>query len=190
VSDSHATGAAGYLFEVGVLKRIRRTGWWFTNVNDPESVADHSHRVAIIGALLAAEEGADPARTALLCVFHDTPETRIGDIPHIGRRYLTKTGDGQQIAADQVSQCSPQVTETVNGVVDEFERQESLEAVVAKDADKLECLFQAIEYSEHGHETSPWVESSLASLKTATAREWAEAAMTTPPQTWLKTFKQ
>jgi putative hydrolase of HD superfamily len=160
-----AAGAAGYLFEVGVLKRIRHTGWWFTNVKDPESVAEHSHRVAIIGALMAAQEGADPARTALLCVFHDTPETRIGDIPHIGRRYLKKASDGQQIAADQVSQCSPEVADTVFGVVDEFERQESLEAIVAKDADKLECLIQAMEYAEHGHNTAQWVESSLASLK-------------------------
>jgi len=40
------------------------------------------HSAAIIGAMLAVAEGADPARTSLMCTFHDTQETRIGDIPH------------------------------------------------------------------------------------------------------------
>lgn len=57
-------------------------------VKDPETIAEHSFRAAIVGSVLAMMEGADPAKTALLSLWHDTQETRVGDIPHVGRRYL------------------------------------------------------------------------------------------------------
>jgi putative hydrolases of HD superfamily len=53
-------------------------------IEHPESVAEHSFRTAVIGYLLASIEGADPARTALLCLFHDSQESRIGDVPLVG----------------------------------------------------------------------------------------------------------
>jgi putative hydrolase of HD superfamily len=68
---------AEFAFELGVLKRIRRAGWWHVGVRDPESVAEHSLRVALIAAI----EGAEPSRAALLAVWHDSQETRTGDIP-------------------------------------------------------------------------------------------------------------
>jgi 5'-deoxynucleotidase YfbR-like HD superfamily hydrolase len=58
-------------------------------IADPESVAEHSLRVAIVGIALAALEGADVGRTAALFVAHDAPETRTGDIPAVRRAYVT-----------------------------------------------------------------------------------------------------
>ncbi|MQA24845.1 MAG: HD domain-containing protein [Micromonosporaceae bacterium] len=52
----------GFVFETGLLKRAKRTGWWMAGIKDPESIAEHSFRAAVIGAVLAAMEGADPAR--------------------------------------------------------------------------------------------------------------------------------
>jgi hypothetical protein len=63
--DSGAAGAMSYLFEVGVLKRAARTGWWFMGEKNPETVAEHSFRTSIVGTVLAAMEGADPARVSL-----------------------------------------------------------------------------------------------------------------------------
>src|SRR5690349_23616842 len=112
-------GLAGYLLEAGLLKRAKRTGWWIVGVKDPETIAEHSFRTALIGATLAMMEGADPARTALLCLFHDTQETRVGDIPHVGRRYLTAASN-QDVTADQVSACPEPVRAGVQAVVDEY----------------------------------------------------------------------
>ncbi|MCZ7415790.1 hypothetical protein [Streptomyces sp. WMMC897] len=53
-------------------------------------------------------EDADPARVALMCVFHDTQETRVSDIPHIGRRYLTAASN-EQVTADQLADAHPSV---------------------------------------------------------------------------------
>ena len=47
-------------------------------------------------------EGADPGRTALLCLFHDSQETRIGDVPSVGKGYV-KTAPNPEVTADQVA---------------------------------------------------------------------------------------
>ena len=53
---------AKYLYEVGQLKRVKRSGWWMAGIADPESVAEHSFRTALLGYILASLEGADPTK--------------------------------------------------------------------------------------------------------------------------------
>lgn len=177
MTDDQVAGAAKYLFELGMLKRAKRSGWWIAGVKDPESIAEHSFRTAILATILAAMEGADAAKASQFAVFHDTQETRVGDIPHIGRRYLT-AADNEAVTADQVAGCPPAVAEAVRAVVEEYERQDTLEAIVAHDADKLECLIQAVEYRTQGYgNTQPWIDSCRAALKTASAQRIADAAV-------------
>lgn len=186
--DNTAKGTAGYLLEVGMLKRAKRSGWWIAGVKDPETIAEHSFRTAVVGSVLALMEGADPAKVALMCVFHDTQETRIGDIPHIGRRYLTAASN-EKVTADQVSAAHPAVASGISQVVDEYENGDSVEVIVAHDADKLECLLQAVEYREQGHaNVQNWIDTSRAALKTASAQELAEAALTMTSVDWQQTY--
>ncbi len=42
-----------FLYEAGTLKQTRRTGWWMAGVRDPESVAEHSWRTALIATIIA-----------------------------------------------------------------------------------------------------------------------------------------
>jgi putative hydrolase of HD superfamily len=65
-NDAAALAAFGY--ELGLLKRIRRSRWWHVGVRDPESVAEHTLRAVQLAAVMAAEEGTDPARAALLAL--------------------------------------------------------------------------------------------------------------------------
>ncbi|MFF3066963.1 HD family hydrolase [Kitasatospora sp. NPDC057936] len=186
--DRQAKGTAGYLFEAGMLKRAKRSGWWIAGVKDPETIAEHSFRTGVVGAVLAMMEGADPAKVALLCLFHDTQETRVGDIPHIGRRYLTAASN-ERVTADQVSAAHPAVVAGVQAIVEEYENAESPEVIVAHDADKLECLIQAVEYREQGYQNvQPWIDSSLGSLKTESARTLAEAALTMTSLEWQRVY--
>lgn len=183
-----AKGTAGFLLEMGMLKRAKRSGWWIAGVKDPETIAEHSFRVGIIGAVLAMMEGADPAKVALMCLFHDTQETRVSDIPHIGRRYL-EAASNERVTADQLSAAHPAVASGVQRVVEEYENGSSLEVVVAHDADKLECLVQAVEYREQGcGNVQNWIDTSLGSLKTASAQELAEAALNTTSIEWQQTY--
>jgi putative hydrolase of HD superfamily len=185
---STAAGTAGFLMEMGMLKRAKRSGWWIAGVKDPETIAEHSFRTAVVGSVLALMEGADPAKVALLCVFHDSQETRIGDIPHIGRRYLSAASN-EKVTADQISAAHPAVASGIQRVVEEYENGDSLEVIVAHDADKLECLIQAVEYREQGHSNvQNWIDTSLASLKTASAQELAEAALNMSSVEWQQTY--
>ncbi|MFI7550845.1 HD family hydrolase [Micromonospora sediminimaris] len=186
MNDDHdAAGAMRFIFEAGVLKRAARTGWWFAGIKNPESIAEHSFRTAIIGMMLAAMEGADPARVSMLCVLHDTQETRITDIPHIAKRYLT-AAPNTTITADQVAACPPAVAGLINAAVAEYEAGETPEAIVARDADKLECLVQAVEYRHQGIDNvQRWIDSSRAALKTTSAHRLADAALTGQPLAWL-----
>ncbi|GGP86723.1 HD domain-containing protein [Streptomyces melanogenes] len=188
MADDQSRGTAGFLFEMGMLKRAKRSGWWIVGVKDPETVAEHSFRTAIIASVLAMMEGADPAKAALLAVFHDTQETRVSDIPRIGRRYL-KAASNEEVTADQVSAAHPAVTAGVQRIVEEYENGDSPEVIVAHDADKLECLVQAVEYREQGYaNVQNWIDTSLACLKTPSAKALAEAALTMPSLEWQQTY--
>lgn len=180
--DAAALAAFGY--ELGLLKRIRRTGWWHVGVRDPESVAEHTMRVAQLAGMLAAEEGADPARTAFLALWHDTQETRTGDLPHTAHAYTDKP-DPRRITADQTEQLPERSREVIRTAVDEYEARETAEAQCAKDADKLEMLLQAVEYRDVGvQRVDGWIDSARKALTTETARRIAEAAVHLSPLTW------
>ncbi|MFJ4667760.1 HD domain-containing protein [Kitasatospora purpeofusca] len=61
-------------------------------MKDPETIAEHSFRAGVVGAVLAMMEGADPAKVALMCLFHDTQETRVGPPARRGRATMTSLG--------------------------------------------------------------------------------------------------
>ena len=174
-----------FLYELGLLKRHKRTGWVIAGIAEPESIADHSHRTAVIASAIAAMEGADPQRAAFLALFHDSQETRTTDIPHLGKRYLKATAN-TEVTREQVVGLPDALAGVITDAVDEYEARESPEAVCARDADKLECLLQAIEYREQGsRQTQPWVDTSLASLTTDTAKQLAREALARGPLEWV-----
>jgi putative hydrolases of HD superfamily len=182
--DSQVAAIVDYFFEAGTLKRLPRTGWLNAGIKHPETIAEHSHRTGLIGAVLAIMEGADPAKVAYMGVIHDTQETRIGDIAYIGRRYL-KAADNRDVTADQTADAPPAVREALAAIVDEIESYETLESIIHRDADKLECLFQAIEYRETGNTNmQQFYESMLRDLVTASARTIAVTAVAVSSQRW------
>jgi putative hydrolase of HD superfamily len=178
----------GFVYEIGLLKRYKRTGWLVAGVSDPESIADHSFRAAALSAIIAAMEGADAERAALLSLFHDSQETRLTDIPYLAKSYVTRAPN-EQVTADQTRGLPGPVADLISGSVAEYEQKTSLEARCARDADKLECLIQAIEYREQGNQNiQPWIDSSLAALQTASAKKLADEALRMRSLDWLARF--
>ena len=182
--DAGIEATARLVFETGLLKLARRTGWWLCGVKDPESIAEHSFRTAIIAGLLAEMEGADPARATYLAVWHDSQETRIGDIPHLGRRYLDAVSN-VQVTADQTTGLPERLAAGLRALVEDYEQGDSLEVQCAHDADKLECLFQGVEYRDNGYaNVTGWIESSRAKLRTRSAQALADVAVKMSSQQW------
>ncbi|MFC1434373.1 HD family hydrolase [Streptacidiphilus sp. N1-3] len=179
---------ANFLFEAGTLKNARRTGWWMAGIRDPESVAEHSWRTSLIASVIAQLEGADPARAALMSVWHDSQETRTGDVNHLGKKYLGKEASPEQVTADQVAGMPEALARAVQAVVAEYEARDTPEAVCARDADKLECLLQGLEYKAQGYQdVQRWIDNSRNRLVTGTAKRLADELIATGSLAWLKT---
>lgn len=158
-----------FLFEAGMLKRIRRSGWWTEKVEMPESVADHVFRAAVVAFLLAKMEGLPDDSANRVCtaaVFHDMHETRLLDLNKITARYIrVDEALERRVEADQVRKMPKGLKVSVLHALRLSEREET----ILKDADYLECAIQAKEYADVGHDTKKWVENISKRLQTASA---------------------
>ncbi|AWZ07430.1 MULTISPECIES: HD domain-containing protein [unclassified Streptomyces] len=180
------SAVARFLYEAGTLKNTARTGWWMAGVKLPESVAEHSWRTSLIASIIAKLEGADPARAAFLAVWHDTQETRTGDVNHLGKRYST-AADPVAVTADQTAGMPELLATVIRDLVTEYEEKDSAEAICARDADKLECMLQGIEYKAQGYEAAQrWIDNSRARLTTETGQRLAEELLGQGTLDWLR----
>jgi putative hydrolase of HD superfamily len=183
---------ARYAFETGQLKRLPRAGWALAGITHGESVAEHSFRVGVLAYVIAVLEGANPDRAAALGLFHDVPETRIGDVPSVGKPYVS-TPSAQAIAADQVAGLPETLAQHIVALIDEHESAKeshaTAEARCSRDADKLECLLQAREYQAQGNpQMQPWIDSMVAAVTTETGKRLAAAAQELSPGAWWAEF--
>lgn len=186
-AEEPLAGVAAFLFEMGHLKQMPRAGWLLLGISQPETVAEHSFRVGVVGMALAVLEGADVGRTAALCLLHDAHETRIGDVPSVGRAYVT-TAVPEAVSAHQTSAMPEPMAKAFQDLVTEYEAGQTVEARVARDADKIETLLQAAEYRAQGHNTEPWQETSAAALRTDSGRQLAQAIGSADPHGWWSAF--
>jgi putative hydrolases of HD superfamily len=179
---------ANFLYEAGTLKHTTRSGWWMAGVRTPETVAEHSWRTALIASIIAKLEDADPAQAAYLAVWHDSQETRTGDVNHLGKKYVTGEADPRDVTADQIAGFPERLAQAVRELVAEYEAKETLEAVCARDADKLECMIQGIEYKAQGHQNAQrWIDNSRGRIVTKSGQALADAVLATGSLDWLRT---
>ena len=141
------------LIELGNLKRLPRTGWLLRGVPNPESVAEHSYRVALITLFLADELKAkgveiDIEKALKIALLHDVGEARITDIPKTAQYYLDK-GKAEKKAVMELLLSSPKPKEYFK-LWREYEEELSTEGRLVKFADRLEMLIQAYEYEKAG----------------------------------------
>jgi putative hydrolases of HD superfamily len=179
-------------YEAGQLKKLPRAGWLLTGIASPESVADHSFRVAVLAYAIAVQEGANPEHAAALGLFHDFPEARIGDVPSVGRPYV-RTADPAKVIADQAAALPPILAGHITGLIAEHESAKTpgatLESRCSRDADKLECLMQAREYQTQGNQlVQPWIDSMIAAVTTRTGMALAKTAQDLSPSIWWDEF--
>jgi putative hydrolases of HD superfamily len=165
-----ARDITAFLYEIGQLKRYPRTGWLTAGIPDPESVAEHSYRASVIAAVIATMEGADPQRAAFLAIWHDSQETRTTDLSHLTRKYVTPEPN-EAVTASQVASLPSALAGVISAAVHEYEARQTPEARCARDADKIELLLQAREYTDQGHPgLRPFMDSALAAIQTGSAR--------------------
>jgi putative hydrolases of HD superfamily len=191
-SELDPRNAARYFFEIGHLKDVPRTGWTQIGIHTPESVAQHSYRAAIIGYVLASMAGADPQKVATLCLFHDTPETRVMDLHWTAKRYIGNVKEAEHTALEeQLSRLPLTIATSIIALFEEYDERSTLEGLLAREADLLECIFQAREYMVRGYvEAEDWIAGCLDALKTETAKSMAHSCVEMMPSEWFVGLKQ
>ena len=176
-----------YLFEAGELKRIKRSGWWTAKIKDPESVAEHSFRCAIVAFFLAKMEGADPHKLCSAAVFHDMHETRILDLHKVAARYLDQEKAALQAEKDQLAALPQDIAAEIHS----FYALSEKEKTILKDADLLECALQAREYMEIGYaDAEDWLINIEKRLKTSSARQLLAQAKSMHSRDWWRGLKK
>ncbi|MBN1957868.1 MAG: HD domain-containing protein [Desulfuromonadales bacterium] len=172
---------ANFLFEVGMLKRTPRTGFQFLG-SGAQSVAEHSFRTAMIGYALAQIDGqVDVGRVLQLCLFHDIPEARTGDLNYVNKKYVRV--DEAKAVADLADNLP--FGDDYQATLKEFMEKETYEAQLAHDADQLEMVLSLKEHKDLGNRyADEWYPFSRLRLKTAVAKELAETIWETDSSKW------
>ncbi len=157
------------LVHAGALKRLPRQGWVHLGIPKPESVADHSYRLALMTLLMAqANPEIDVSRALVLAICHDLPEAIAGDATpfdetlaneEVDRDLLFRSQPTYSESADRAKRAAEesalrQMTGNLPGslralIVDAWEEYEdgrTAEARLVRQMDKLEALLQAYEY--------------------------------------------
>ncbi len=163
--------ALNYFAEAGLLKKIKRSGWWVAGIANPESVAEHCFRCAVIGYYIAHVEKVDPYKVLVMTLFNDIHESRINDLHKMGHYYIDFKEAERKVFKDQLATLHQKVKTELDKFRSEYEKQLTPEGIVARDADILECLIQAKEYVEQGYPgAKKFFKVAPTHLKTKTAR--------------------
>lgn len=181
---------AQFLYEVGTMRKLARVHRQTLHEDDfTDNIATHSYRVAMIGWQLAKLEGADPYKTAMMCLLHDIEEIRSNDHNWVHKRYIKVFED--EILKDQLGELpDPELYDLAS----EYNKRESKEAVIAKDADILDQVLLLREYEMRGNkEAVNWlwngdkasgVKAKLEGIQTEAGKKMGEVMYEENPSSW------
>jgi len=179
---------ADLLFEAKILKNIPRTGFAFLGAGR-ESVAEHSFTAAFIAFVMSRmEPEVDGQRLVSMCLLHDLPEARIGDLNYVQKKYVT--ADEDRAIADVVENLP--FDNDIAELLAEFNGQQTREARLAHDADQLAFILDLKSISDVGGKTpEKWLPVVRKRLKTELGKNLAEAVSTRSWDAWwMETYAE
>ena len=136
-----------FLETAGRLKRTLRAGWIDVGIRQPESVADHTFRTAILCMIYADIKGLDQPKLLRMALIHDLPEAIIGDLTPSKKTKESK--DKENAAINQILDLLPE-TQKKKFLTDwnEYQEGRTKEAKAVRQLEKLEMALQAKEYEK------------------------------------------
>lgn len=138
------------VLEAEALKRTPRAGWRRIGVREPESVADHSWRLALMAMLYADLLGLDAGKAMRIALLHDLAEARIGD--RLPGEWTAKRKHARESAAlrAMLRPLPPRLRKRYLALWLDYERARSPEARLVAELDKLEMAAQGLAYEKAG----------------------------------------
>jgi len=161
-----------FFTKIGRLKRIKRTGWVLRGVREPESIADHSFRLAIMAWIFGQGKKLDILRAIKMALVHDLCEVFAGDATpydewvekgkHVNNRQvfnrwplrLTKeekerragSKRGKETRSLEEVGLPEDLRDEIVGLWTEYEEGLTREAALVRQIDKMENMISACEY--------------------------------------------
>lgn len=177
--------------EAGLLKRVQRSGWWVVGIDQPESVADHCFRCALLGYVLAKQERADTGTVVMMCLFNDLHEARINDSHKMASIYFDHKDAEERAFRAQIAGLPKGMRDELAGWRAAYNQQQSKESIIARDADILECLLQAKEYHDQGHRQAKlFFQKAPRFLRTRSSRRLWQLARNWDSSAWWQRVAQ
>ena len=176
---------AHLLFEAKILKEIPRSGYQYLGVGK-ESVAEHSFCTTFIGYVMSQLEAEiDALKLISMCLIHDLPEARVGDLNTVHKQYVT--ADETQALEDATRGIA--FGQNLKGLMREYNEGLTKEARLAHDADQLALILELKDLMDIGYKPpNSWIENVIKRVKTKTGQKIAQTVMNTKRDDWwLKT---
>ncbi len=179
---------ANFFFELMQLKRTPRSGVTSMGIENPDSVAEHVLAAAQIAFILGKMEKANAERAVLIALFHDNEETRTDDIHTLNRYYLgsSKEQAAEKAFYEQIEKLP--FKNELGKIYQEFQEKNTPEAIIARDADKLEAIVQMKCYIDKGivdiKTAKMWINYDARNLKTDSAKKLFEVIKETNMNEW------
>jgi putative hydrolase of HD superfamily len=133
------------------LKKIPRQGWVDKlSLNNPESVADHSYSMAIMSMVISDLEKYDSEKILKMVLLHDLSESHIGDYTpeQISKE---KKNELENDAFNEIVKKLPDSLQIpYQKIWQEYQKNNSPEANIVHQIDKLEMALQAKIYQKDG----------------------------------------
>ncbi len=178
-------GIADFLFEAGMLAHTPRSGFPHVALGThKQNDAEHTCRTSFIGFSLAFMMGANIGKVIEMCLFHDLSEARISDLNYLSQKYFRDKSLAEKRARMDLAKTVP-FGKRMLCLLKEFEKGETLEAQIARDADQIELLLSLKEMIDIGNERArSWIPSLLQRLKTEESVRLANAILETDFDHW------
>ncbi|XP_043277379.1 5'-deoxynucleotidase HDDC2 isoform X2 [Venturia canescens] len=127
---------------------MKRAGWVLKDIAEPETIAGHIYRMAMLSFLVDSNENLDKTRIMQMALIHDLAECIVGDItPHCGISIEDKH-QRENKAMEEICKLLGNQGLPILNLFREYESQESAEAKYVKDLDRLDLIMQAFEYEK------------------------------------------
>ncbi len=170
-----------FFFEAGMLSKTPRSGFQFLGTGE-QSVAEHSFRVAVIGFALAKLAGdVDVFKVVRMCLFHDLPETRTGDLNYVNKHYV----EARESEAIRDLASTLPFGEEIEELLTELKNNNTREAQLVHDADQLELILELKEQLDLGNQyASRWIHFAKERLKTDIGKKLADQITNTDSSAW------
>jgi len=162
-----------FLIEVGKLKGMPRKGWVLRGIKNPETIAAHTFRIAIMSWLLGREKKLNINKLIKISLIHDLCEVYAGDTTPYDNKFFSKdkrrwkeiTKKWPRFSKEEKEKISqkkykkenkaleklilnlpPDLKKEIRNLWNDYEKGLTREGKFVRQLDRVENLLQAMEY--------------------------------------------